>query len=125
MKLDGMQVPMPSGAPSASPPGAPPAPPKVPPPDDATASNPHFLEATFGQYRRLTSVKTRAIRRKISDGVLPALPASKVDNQPMCLAWQTKGQCNVCCPRAADHVAYTLDELGHLVVWCTTNYPKE
>jgi hypothetical protein len=79
--------------------------------DDATASNPHFLEATFGKYRRLTTVKTRAIRRKITDGVLPALPVSKVDQQPMCLAWHTKGQCNVRCPRGADHVAYNLGEL--------------
>jgi hypothetical protein len=124
LKLDGLQVPMPRGTPSGSPPVAPPAPTKVPP-DDATASNTHFLEATFGQYRRLTNVKTRAIRRKITDGVLPPLPVSKVDNQPMCLAWHTKGQCNARCPRAADHVAYTLAELGHLVTWCTAHYPKE
>jgi hypothetical protein len=33
--------------------------------DDATASNPHFLEATFGKYRRLTTVKTRAIVERL------------------------------------------------------------
>jgi hypothetical protein len=126
LKLDGMQAPSPSGTPSGSLPVAPPVIPKGgTPADDATASNPHFLEATFGQYRRLTNVKTRAIRRKISDGALPALPLSKVDQQPMCLAWHTKGQCNIRCPRAADHVQYTIGELGNLVAWCTTHYPKE
>ena len=124
LKLDGMGVPVPNNVPPLSPPVAPYAP-KPPPMDDATASNPNFLEGTFGHYRKLTSVKTRAIRRKITDGVLPALPVSKVDRQPMCLAWHTKGQCNVRCPRAADHVAYTIGELGNLVAWCTTHYPKE
>jgi hypothetical protein len=124
LKLDGMGVPVPSNVPPASPPVAPFAP-RPPPIDDATASNPHFLEGTFGHYRKLTSVKTRGIRRQIKDGVLPALPVSKVDRQPMCLAWHTKGQCNLRCPRAADHVAYTVGELGNLVAWCTTHYPKE
>jgi hypothetical protein len=124
LKLEGMGVPVPSNVPPASPPVAPSAP-RPPPIDDATASNPHFLEGTFGHYRKLTSVKTRGIRRQIKDGVLPALPVSKVDRQPMCLAWHTKGQCNLRCPRAADHVAYTVGELGNLVAWCTTHYPKE
>ncbi len=111
----------------ATPPVAPRAPivPRLPAADDATASNPHYLESTFGQYRRLTTVKTRAIRRKITDGVLPALPVSKVDRQPMCLAWHTKGQCNARCPRVADHVAYTEAELGTLATWCASHYPKE
>ena len=73
LKLDGMGVPVPSNVPPASPPVAPFAP-RPPPIDDATASNPHFLEGTFGHYRKLTSVKTRGIRRQIKDGVLPALP---------------------------------------------------
>ena len=124
LKLDGMGPPIPSAVPYAPPPAAPHAP-KPPPTDDATASNPKFLEGTFGQYRKLTSVKTRAIRRKILDGILPALPISKVDQQPMCLAWHTKGQCNIRCPRAADHVLYTVGELGNLVAWCTNHYPKE
>jgi hypothetical protein len=124
LKLDGLGEAF-APAPSAAPPGAPYIPPPKTPVDDATASNPHFLETTFGKYRKLTSVKTRAIRRKITDGVLPALPLSKVDQQAMCLAWHTKGQCNVRCPRAADHVAYAIGELGNLVAWCTSHYPKE
>ncbi len=131
LKLDGIggvYPPInPNATPGATPPTAPRAPivPRLPAADDATASNPHYLETTFGQYRRLTTVKTRAIRRKITDGVLPALPASKVDRQPMCLAWHTKGQCNARCPRIADHVAYTEAELGTLATWCASHYPKE
>jgi hypothetical protein len=127
LKLDGLGGLVPNAPPSASPYAAlgDPKGGPLPAADDATASNPHFLEATFGKYRRLTSVKTRAIRRKITDGVLPALPVSKVDQQPMCLAWHTKGQCNVRCPRAADHVAYSIGELGGLATWCTSHYPKE
>lgn len=93
--------------------------------EEATTSNPHFVEDLFGVYRKLTSVRTRAIRKKITDGALPALPLSKIDKQPMCLAWHTKGQCNGRCPRALDHVSYTRPELGELVLWCATNYPKE
>jgi hypothetical protein len=93
--------------------------------DDAAASNPHFLENVFGEYRKLSKVRTRQIRRKIAEKELPALPLSKVDKQPMCLAWHTKGQCNIRCPRAADHVAYTPDEAKNLAQWCVVNYPKE
>jgi hypothetical protein len=93
--------------------------------DDAAASNPHFLESVFGEYRKLNKVRTRQIRRKIAEKELPALPLSKVDHQPVCLAWHTKGQCNARCPRAADHVAYTAEEANELATWCATNYPKE
>jgi coenzyme F420-reducing hydrogenase gamma subunit len=77
------------------------------------------LETTFGKYQKSTSVKRRGTRRKITDGLLPALPLSKVDQQLMCLAWHTKGQCNIRCPRAADHIAYTshrrIRKLGGMV----------
>jgi hypothetical protein len=95
------------------------------PPDNATASNPHFQEDKFGKYRQLRSVSTRSIRRKVAEKALPPLPLSKVDKQPMCLAWHTKGQCNVRCPRAVDHVAYQASELQELVTWCNDHYPKE
>eukprot|EP00557_Chaetoceros_sp_GSL56_P008886 CAMPEP_0176505492 /NCGR_PEP_ID=MMETSP0200_2-20121128/16527_1 /TAXON_ID=947934 /ORGANISM="Chaetoceros sp., Strain GSL56" /LENGTH=660 /DNA_ID=CAMNT_0017905057 /DNA_START=100 /DNA_END=2083 /DNA_ORIENTATION=- len=90
LKLDALgeaATPVPSIAPTASPYTAPKA-----PADDATASNPHFLEATFGKYRKLTSVKTRDIRRKITAGGLPALPVSKVDQQP--IAWHGTPKAN-------------------------------
>jgi len=127
LKLDGLsQIPyVPNATPTPTPRPAPDGGSPKPPGDDATASNPHFWEATFGPYRKLTSVKTRAIRRKIVEKLLPVLPLSKVDGQPMCLAWHSKGQCNVRCPRAADHVAYTHSELGPLAAWCSVNYPSE
>ena len=127
LKLDGLGHPahVPNTTPTPAPRPAPEPPTPKAPGDDATASNPYFWEATFGPYRKLTSVKTRAIRRKIVEKLLPVLPASKVDGQPMCLAWHSKGQCNVRCPRAVDHVAYTHGELGALAAWCSVNYPTE
>jgi hypothetical protein len=127
LKLDalgGDGGPPPNGTPTPSPTGGPikPGPEN---PADAAASNPYFWEATFGIYRQRTTVKTRAVRRKILDKALPSLPNSKVDQQPMCLAWHTKGQCNIRCPRAADHVSYTHAELGALATWCAAHYPKE
>jgi hypothetical protein len=98
---------------------------KPTPVDNTTASNPHFQEEKFGKYRQLRSVSTRSIRRKIAEKALPPLPLSKVDKEPMCLAWHTKGQCNVICPRAVDHVAYQASELQELATWCASYYPKE
>jgi hypothetical protein len=128
LKLEGLGVAKP-GKPSETPSGHPGEKPGTTPEDttntDAAASNPHFLEGVFGEYRKLNKVRTRQIRRKIAEKELPALPLSKVDQQPMCLAWHTKGQCNVRCPRAADHVAYTSGEARELAQWCATHYPKE
>jgi hypothetical protein len=47
-----------------------------------------------------------------------------VDQQPMCLAWHTKGMCNPACPRVNDHVDYTDAEYGPLSSWCSDHYPK-
>lgn len=93
--------------------------------EDVTNNIFHFLEDMFGVDRKLNQVRTRDIWRKVMNKELPALPLSKVDKQPLCLAWHTKGQCNNRCPRASDHVAYTSDELKELAQWCTVNYPKE
>ena len=116
-------TPTPSGTPGANPGGAPP---KVPIRDvtDVATNNPHFLEAVFGDYRKI-KMGARQIRRKIAEKELPPLPLSKVDKEPVCLAWHTKGQCNGRCPRAVDHVAYTKEEAKELAAWCATNYPKE
>lgn len=93
--------------------------------ENATANNPYFQEDKFGKYRLARGVSTRAIRRKIAEKALPPLPVSKVDQEPMCLAWHTKGRCNIRCPRASDHVAYQGNELQELASWCAANYPKE
>ena len=61
----------------------------------------------------------------ITAGTLPPLPLSKVDGKAMCLAWHTKGMCNPGqCPRASDHVNYSVEEYGQLSTWCKTHYPK-
>ena len=84
-------------------------------------NNTAFAEALFGIYKAMP-VSCRALRQKINRNELPALPLSKVDRQPMCLAWHTKGLCNVACSRGADHVVYTTNEYQHLVQWCATNF---
>jgi hypothetical protein len=114
----------PTGTPGATPGGAPKKP-EGNQLEDVATSNPNFVESVFGEYRKLNKVRTRQIRRKIAEKELPPLPLSKVDKQPMCLAWHTKGQCNSRCPRAVDHVVYNTDELKELAQWCVAHYPKE
>ena len=84
-------------------------------------NNVNFNESLFQTYK-VNSVRCSDIRRKIAEGTKPALPLSKVDQAPMCLAWHTKGQCNRGCPRAADHVVYTTAEYQPLKTWCSANY---
>jgi hypothetical protein len=125
LKLEALVVPFaPNRTPGATPGGAPKKP-EGNQLEDVATSNPNFVESVFGEYRKLNKVRTRQIRRKIAEKELPPLPLSKVDKQPMCLAWHTKGQCNSRCPRAVDHVVYNTDELKELAQWCVAHYPKE
>jgi len=84
-------------------------------------NNSGFEEALFGVYRAM-SVTCKTIRQRISRQELPAL--SKVDKQPMCLAWHTKDQCNRNCSRCTDHVSYTQEEYKPLVTWCAANFQE-
>lgn len=84
-------------------------------------NNTQFNTALFQTFKS-NSVRCVDIRRKITEGTKPALPTSKVDQAPMCLAWHTKGQCNRGCPRAADHVVYSNSEYQPLATWCTAHY---
>ena len=84
-------------------------------------NNTAFADTLFSTYKAMP-VSCRTLRQKINRNELPALPLSKVDRQPMCLAWHTKGLCNVACSRGADHVAYTTAEYQPLLQWCTTNF---
>ena len=86
-------------------------------------NNTSFNTSLFGTYKSNPS-RSSEIRRKIRSGEIPALPASKVDGGSVCLAWHTKGQCNLECPRCADHVMYTAEEYQPLVTWCAANYPS-
>ena len=66
------------------------------------------------------------MRDLIAKGELPDLLIPKVDGKPMCLAWHVKGMCNPeACPRAPDHVEYSVEEYQPLGGWCAQNYPKE
>ena len=95
--------------------------------------NDDYHEAFFGQYKSRTidgkPITSRSVRLKIERGELPALPPSKVDGEPMCLAWHTKGICNPECPRHPDHVdgddKYTDEEYAPLCGWCADNYPQQ
>ena len=91
--------------------------------DGALLNNVAFNTELFNTYW-MRPIRSASIRQSIRSNALPALPASKVDNQPMCLAYHTKGQCNGDCPRVADHVAYTTVEYGPLREWRVANYPE-
>ena len=81
----------------------------------------------FGLFRVYKESQTacRTIRERIRNNALPALPVSKVDQQPMCLAWHTKGMCNSNCSRSPDHVEYSQAEYQPLLTWCQTHFPTE
>jgi hypothetical protein len=80
--------------------------------------NTHFNEALFGTYRT-SSVKSKALRSKVERGELPPLPPSKANSsRPVCLAWHTKGQCNINCPHTTDHIAYSAEDYAPLAAWC-------
>ena len=68
--------------------------------------------------------KSHDIHLKMNQNDIPELPAYKVNQKPMCLAWHTKGMCNPTCHCAADHVKYTDAEFSALAGWCREHYPK-
>ena len=98
-----------------------PAPAPAPPPSQERLNNLSFNANLFQTYKD-SPTTCRVLRTKIRNNELPPLPPSKVDNQPMCIAWHCKGMCNNNCGRKADHVAYTDTEYAPLVTWCRTNF---
>lgn len=100
-----------------------PAPALVPSGDltrDERISN-NCFDQIFTTYKD-SAVSCRALRTKIRNIEVPALPNSKIDNNPMCLAWHIKGQCNSTYGRACDHILYTSSEYATLLAWCTTHF---
>ena len=96
--------------------------PTTPPSDKSDrVDNSNFNGSLFDVYKS-SATKCKALRDKIQKQELRALPLSKVDNQPMCLAFHSKGLCNKNCPRAADHVPYSSTEYADLVSWCKDCY---
>ena len=85
-------------------------------------NNTHFNDNLFQAYRD-SPTSCRSIRNKVRNNELPAIPVSKVDHKPMCIAWHLKGMCNSNCSRTGDHVAYTTAEYSDLTQWCTANFP--
>ena len=79
----------------------------------------------FQQFRDLRSVRCNTIRQKIRDNILPALPVSKIDGNPMCLAWHVRGECNSACNRREDHVLYNSTEYAPLATWCGSHFRAE
>ena len=53
---------------------------------------------------------------------LPSLPVSRIDNEPMCLAFHAKGVCNPNCGRIAYHVPYTTAQYTGLKNWCAAHH---
>jgi hypothetical protein len=92
-------------------------------------TNADSSESLFGEVKKHKVngklVKSRSICHKINWNKNPELPASKVDQKPICLDWHTIGMCNLTCPCAADHVNYTDAKYSALVRWCGEHYPKE
>lgn len=82
-------------------PAAPPAQPRSP--SGGRVNNTNFNQNLFGVYRD-RNLRTMDVRQRIRSGNIPQLPASKVDQDSLCLAWHTKGQCNSNCLRIRDHV---------------------
>lgn len=94
----------------------------VPTPTDNRTVNTSFNETLFGSYK-ISSIKCKALRDRIVQQTLGALPRSKVNpSDPMCLAWHSKGQCNTNCPCVADHVQYSAAELAPMAAWCVIGY---
>jgi len=110
-------------APAARVPSGPTAPPPPAPGGGAVFLNTNF-NPIFMPYKN-SSAGCRNLRDRIGAGTnpLPDLPLSKVDNDPMCLAFHAKGVCNPTCRRLADHVPYTTAEYAPLIEWCGDNFP--
>ena len=58
--------------------------------------NPTFDTSLFHEYKTST-IKSKTLCDKIKKQEIRALPTSKIDGSPMCLAYYTKGQCNTKC----------------------------
>ena len=92
-----------------------------PAPTNERTNNVNFNTALFNTYK-VMPISCRSLRMKIARNELPALPTSKVDQNPMCLDWHVKGVCNAGCSRRANYVPYTTAEYQPLVQWCATNF---
>ena len=65
--------------------------------ESTRVDTPTFDTSLFGEYKT-SAIKSKTLRDKIKKQEIRALPTSKIDGSPMCLAYHTKGQCNTKCP---------------------------
>ena len=59
------------------------------------------FDSMFQRFKELSGIACSDLRKNIAAGTLPALPVSKVDGGPMCLAWHVRAECNAVCGRNA------------------------
>ena len=100
-------------------------PPADSPADNSDRVNNVHFNATLFQVYKDSAVSCRTLRIKIRNNELPALPLSKVDNKPVCVAWHCKSMCNTNCGRKADHVQYSGAEYEQLTQWCGEHFSLE
>ena len=114
----------PQTAPAPAPTGSStPAPSAQPEPDPVPSgrrnervNNTSYKENIFGSYHSL-AITCHAICDRAKDD------KSKVDpSKTMCLAFHSKGICNLNCHCVYDHVEYTESELEELSTWCAQHY---
>ena len=102
-----------------APPAALAAPLRPPPAGEPLPFNNTQFNVRFQPYQA-SATTCRDLRDKIGTGPgqLQALPLSRIDQLPMCLAFHAKGVCNPRCGRIADHVPYTNAQYDPLFKWC-------
>ena len=95
-------------------------------PPGGQVKNERYSLVLFGRFKSRQDpvtkkeYRTADVRQKETE--FP-LPASKSGTGKMCLAYHSKGMCNLSCPRAADHISYSDEEYKPLVQWCDKCYP--
>jgi hypothetical protein len=83
------------------------------------------FDPIFQRFKELSGISCSDLRKKIAAEKIPALPVSKVDGGPMCLAWHVRAECNQACGRKCDHVEYASTEYTDLLTWCDANFKRE
>ncbi len=83
--------------------------------------NPDFKAELFGRFATMANASARQIKLREKD--TNPWPKSKVrPDQPMCLGYHVRKQCNEGCGSAFDHVCYTVEELNPLKEWCDLHW---
>ena len=115
-------------APAPEPRQAPPPPSGTPSGESSGAANPipnrmttnqEYKEDLFGVYKAMNLSHQRL---RNSCAVRPPISPHSQTGGEMCLSWNVKGVCNLCCGRAYDHKPHTEANNQALLQWCQTHY---